>query len=77
MNRDFYAKDTVVVARNLIGKKLVKIIDGIVLSGIIVETEAYCFKNDLASHARFNFPISPQNRTAPKQQKRPNQSQSA
>jgi DNA-3-methyladenine glycosylase len=49
-------RETNVVAQDLIGKKLVRIITiknkkRIKISGVIVETEAYGFKNDQASHA--------------------------
>lgn len=49
--RSFYAKDTVDVAKNLLGKLLVRRIDGMVISGIISETEAYRYKDDPASHS--------------------------
>ncbi len=49
--RAFYARDTLEVARELLGKLLIRVIDGIVLSGIIVETEAYKDSIDEASHA--------------------------
>ena len=44
------------MAQDLLGKKLVRIItkknkERIKISGVIVETEAYGFKNDQASHA--------------------------
>lgn len=48
----FYKDDTVLVARALLGCVLWRIIDGEVLAGRIVETEAYLGANDLASHAR-------------------------
>lgn len=48
--RAFYARDTVRVAKDLLGKLLVRVIDGKVLSGMIVETEAYT-TDDPASHA--------------------------
>lgn len=51
LTRDFYARDTLQVARELIGKKLVRRIDGSEISGMIVETEAYCGKEDSACHA--------------------------
>jgi DNA-3-methyladenine glycosylase len=56
MCSDFYAKSTVVVARDLLGKTLVRLIPSDTnktkrISGIIVETEAYGFTNDPASHA--------------------------
>ena len=49
--RKFYINDTIHVAKNLLGKKLVRKIGNQVLSGIIIETEAYKGKNDPASHA--------------------------
>jgi DNA-3-methyladenine glycosylase len=52
----FYSRSTKQVARDLLGKKLVRIFDDgsgkiIRLSGIISETEAYGSKDDPASHA--------------------------
>lgn len=49
--RSFYARDTVNVARELLGKKLVRKLDNQIISGIITETEAYKHKDDPASHA--------------------------
>ena len=49
--RSFYARDTVKVAQDLLGKILVRNIDGNAISGIIVETEAYRYKDDAASHS--------------------------
>jgi DNA-3-methyladenine glycosylase len=51
LNRDFYTRSTLQVARALLGKKLVRRIDGVELSGIIIETEAYCGEADSACHA--------------------------
>ena len=51
LNRKFYERDTLKVARALLGKKLVRQIKGGELSGIIVETEAYCGEADTACHA--------------------------
>ncbi len=48
--REFYERSTVKVARELIGKTLVRKVNGKVLSGVITETEAYTH-NDPASHA--------------------------
>jgi DNA-3-methyladenine glycosylase len=53
---EFYARSTVVVARDLLGNTLVRLISCDSnktkrISGIIVETEAYGFTNDPASHA--------------------------
>lgn len=57
--RDFYKRDTALVARDLLGKVLVRRIGSEVLSGKIVETEAYYGEKDPASRAyrgkkRFN-----------------------
>ncbi len=52
LNRDFYTQNACVVARELLGARLVRKIDGQRMSGIIVETEAYTGVNDLASHGR-------------------------
>lgn len=56
--RDFYARDTVAVARDLLGQRLVRVIDGQRLSGLICETEAYCGPEDEASHAWRRTPRS-------------------
>ena len=48
------------IARELIGKCLVTKVNGILTSGIIVETEAYCGAIDRASHAYPNR-ITPRN----------------
>ena len=48
----FYARDTVVVARDLIGKTLVRLEGKDKITGIIVETEAYRGEEDLACHCR-------------------------
>ena len=49
--RSFYSRDTVAVAKDLLGKRLIRQIGKKKISGIITETEAYCHKNDPASHA--------------------------
>jgi len=49
--REFYLKDTVTVAKNLLGKRIVRKIRRHEVSGIIIETEAYRHKDDPASHA--------------------------
>jgi DNA-3-methyladenine glycosylase len=51
IKKKFYAQNTLVVARKLLGKKLVREINGSVLSGMIIETEAYCGEADSACHA--------------------------
>jgi DNA-3-methyladenine glycosylase len=49
--RAFFARDTVTVARALLGQRLVRVLDGHRLSGLISETEAYRGADDVASHA--------------------------
>jgi DNA-3-methyladenine glycosylase len=49
--RDFYASDTVKVARGLLGKRLVRIKGKDRMVGRIVEVEAYRGSRDPASHA--------------------------
>ena len=49
--RKFYQRDTVKVAKELLGKTLIRKIGNKKLSGVITETEAYAGKNDPASHA--------------------------
>lgn len=51
LRRDFFTQRTEVVAKKLIGKLLVRKIDGQYVAGKIVETEAYLFENDPACHA--------------------------
>ncbi|RJP51063.1 MAG: DNA-3-methyladenine glycosylase [Anaerolineaceae bacterium] len=48
----FYNRPTLTVARELIGARLVRILDGVKLVGIITETEGYIGESDLACHAR-------------------------
>lgn len=51
LDRKFYHRDTLLVARELLGKKLVRRVNGVELSGMIAETEAYCGRADSACHA--------------------------
>jgi DNA-3-methyladenine glycosylase len=48
---EFFARDTVTVARELLGKILVSRSGGVLTGGPIVETEAYLGSNDPGSHA--------------------------
>ena len=50
--REFYDRPTLVVARDLIGARLVRMLDGTRLAGLITETEAYVGEQDLGCHAR-------------------------
>ncbi|KQC12938.1 MAG: hypothetical protein APR56_05885, partial [Methanosaeta sp. SDB] len=51
LDHAFYRRSTVRVARDLLGQILVRKINGELLSGRIVETEAYTGPGDPASHA--------------------------
>lgn len=50
--RTFYDRAVLAVARDLLGMRLVRVLDNTRISGIITETEAYDGQNDLACHAR-------------------------
>jgi len=50
--RSFYLDDTVSISRALLGCVLWRRLDGELLAGRIVETEAYLGANDMASHVR-------------------------
>lgn len=60
LDREFYFQDTVKVARQLLGKRLVRKIGRTTISGIITETEAYRQSDDPASHAHRT--ITPRNK---------------
>ena len=49
--REFYNRETTVVAKQLLGHHLVHRVDGIERVGKIVEVEAYLGEHDLASHS--------------------------
>jgi DNA-3-methyladenine glycosylase len=51
LNKAFFERDTVEVAQDLLGRILVRTLDGKRLAGRIVETEAYSGFDDAASHA--------------------------
>jgi DNA-3-methyladenine glycosylase len=51
LGRNFYLRDTIKIARQLIGKVIFRKTGSSYLSGIIVETEAYLGEKDAASHA--------------------------
>ena len=51
LSKDFYERDPALVAKNLLGKILVRKINSEILSGKIVETEAYYGEDDPASKA--------------------------
>ena len=49
--REFFARPTLAVARDLLGAHLVRRLDGARLSGVVVECEAYIGQDDTACHA--------------------------
>ena len=51
LTQSFFGRDSLTVAKALIGTKLVRRVGGQILSGMVVETEAYAGFNDSASHA--------------------------
>ena len=51
LDQSFFTRDALRVARDLLGKKLVRALNGQQLSGLIVETEAYLAEADSANHA--------------------------
>lgn len=58
---EFFDRDTVEVARALLGKVLVREVGGQVLTGRLVEVEAYCGPHDLAAHSARG--LTPRTRT--------------
>ena len=52
LSREFYNRPTLTVARELIGARLVRVLDGVRLVGLITEAEAYIGEEDLACHAK-------------------------
>ncbi|MDD3225020.1 MAG: DNA-3-methyladenine glycosylase [Clostridium sp.] len=51
LQREFFKRDTITVAKDLLGKVLVHKVNGVTLSGKIVETEAYLGVEDKAAHS--------------------------
>jgi len=51
LRREFYNRDTQVVARELLGKLLIHRVDGLERIGKITEVEAYLGPQDLAAHS--------------------------
>jgi DNA-3-methyladenine glycosylase len=52
LGQEFFARDTITVARELLGKVLVREVGGTRLWGRLVEVEAYLGPDDLAAHSR-------------------------
>lgn len=53
LGRSFFSRPAEVVARELVGARLVHVLDGERREGIVAETEAYLGAADRACHARF------------------------
>ncbi|HEY8803899.1 MAG TPA: DNA-3-methyladenine glycosylase [Clostridium sp.] len=51
LTREFYSRETLQVAKELLGKTLIHEVNGVELRGMIVETEAYIGSIDKACHA--------------------------
>lgn len=49
--KGFYARDPVVVAKDLVSEVLCRVFEKEILAGVIVETEAYYGESDPASRA--------------------------
>lgn len=62
LKREFYLRDTLIVARELLGKYLIREHSGQLLVGRIVETEAYIGAIDKACHA-YNGKKTPRTQT--------------
>lgn len=63
LTRDFYARDTLSVARDLLGRELVRVLeDGTALACRITETEAYIGRIDKACHA-YGYKRTPRTET--------------
>lgn len=51
LGKEFFSRPTVLVARELLGKYLIRKVNRVILAGKITDVEAYCGENDLACHA--------------------------
>lgn len=60
LGRKFYTRDTLIVAKDLLGKYIVRKIGNKEIAGKIIETEAYIGPHDRASHA-YGGKITPRN----------------
>jgi DNA-3-methyladenine glycosylase len=52
LTRQYFVQDTRQLARDLLGKRLVRLEDGARTAGIIIEAEAYRGESDLGCHAK-------------------------
>ncbi len=60
LKRDFFLQPTIEVAKNLLGKILVRKCKNKIIAGEIIETEAYKGPLDMAAHSK-NWKITPRN----------------
>ena len=51
LNKEFYKQGALILAKELLGKIIIRKVDGVILRAKIVETEAYIGEIDKASHA--------------------------
>lgn len=51
LSQDFYDQDSITLAKALLGQVVVRLVDGVRISGCIVETESYLGGPDVASHS--------------------------
>lgn len=51
LNKNFYKRNTLKIAQDLLGCFLIRKINGKIIKAMIIETEAYMGEDDLASHA--------------------------
>ena len=52
LTRDFFNRPTLQVARDVLGRRLVRVVESVRLAGFITEVEAYRGEEDLGCHAR-------------------------
>ncbi len=55
LSRNFFQRNTVVITKELLGKRLVRVENGQRLAGYILEAEAYRGEEDLGCHARAGY----------------------
>ena len=61
VNPEFFDRETVTVARDVLGKLLVREVEGVRMWGRLVEVEAYLGPDDLAAHSRGGRRTPPEN----------------
>ncbi|XP_042220361.1 LOW QUALITY PROTEIN: DNA-3-methyladenine glycosylase-like [Homarus americanus] len=51
LSQDFYDQDSITLAKALLGQIVVRVVDGVRITGAVVETESYLGGPDVASHS--------------------------